>query len=242
MPLEGGPRCLTCGYDLTGLAADGVCPECGLNIFVSLHRDHAPLERAHPRTLRRMVWGATIVMIAGVGVAASSLILGDLFSRPTLVIAGLPEWTVYAGLVLSIVAHAVGAWFLATPDDRHVTPVHTGAATRATAATLLAALTLVCAGQLAGGTESLIAGVALVFLVATASHAIASILLIRKLGRLAGSETLAEAAGVVVVLAPLLTLACFPSRGFGLAFAALAISGLAWALRSRTRELLQRAA
>lgn len=73
-----GVPCIDCRYDLTGLAADDVCPECGGSIVASVRRwQHPiirPLERSDRSYVRRLFAGSIVLTLAW-ACAALTLIL-----------------------------------------------------------------------------------------------------------------------------------------------------------------------
>ncbi|MEO1130980.1 MAG: hypothetical protein AAFX05_14905 [Planctomycetota bacterium] len=58
--VQPGVHCIQCGYDLSGLPADGVCPECGLPIERSLRSNM--LIDASPEYVRKLARGLSLVL------------------------------------------------------------------------------------------------------------------------------------------------------------------------------------
>ncbi len=105
--------CVGCGYDLFEQPFSGHCPECGLEIHVTLQRG---LEFASPTWLRRLVIG-------------QRLVIGCMIMTPALVVGFLGEsigggsfvrvsvWTVGAGVSLLLTGY-LGVWLLTSRDRR----------------------------------------------------------------------------------------------------------------------------
>lgn len=125
-------RCLTCGYDLTGICTperrEGECPECG----AAFHRRGLELARKRAGSVGRLVvelliaaGGTAVVMVMApmVGVALVALLVGE-FRDPRVVIgavAGLLValgWGVTSGLAVAASLHralpfvAPGSWLV----------------------------------------------------------------------------------------------------------------------------------
>jgi hypothetical protein len=110
--------CVRCEYDVTSIAPDGVCPECGLE------RTHSAmggaLAGAAPEYLRslmlglnQLIWACFMTFIAAMLLAASELIRdprGDF--GPILAILTAPS--VFAASLLAV----LGTWTLCKPDPR----------------------------------------------------------------------------------------------------------------------------
>jgi len=80
---------MSCGYDLHGLAQDGVCPECAMKIQSSIH---AALELEHDAKLRRLPLPSWL-RIARSGYLAAA---GTLLSAPS----ALPPIREFFGLTV----------------------------------------------------------------------------------------------------------------------------------------------
>jgi hypothetical protein len=107
-PIGEGLKCTRCGYNLRGLATDGLCPECGTKITRSVHGNL--LRYADPDWLGKlrlgstlMLWNTLMSMLVGLGAAA---------------VAGLGLPIVLVGVV-SLVAGGMGLWamFLITTPE-----------------------------------------------------------------------------------------------------------------------------
>lgn len=71
-------RCIPCGYNLRGLALDGVCPECGTPVRQSLLRDD--LRLADPVWLRKIQRGLLLLMLA-IGAVVGTVLAFMLVAR-----------------------------------------------------------------------------------------------------------------------------------------------------------------
>lgn len=112
--------CLACGYDLKGLSAEGVCPECGAAVARSLKGNL--LEFADPEYLRTLnhgtvliIWGAFAPLLAGglaiaaYGLAQSGYLSAFMSGRGSEV---LPAALSAVGASVSLIG-----WFLFTRPD-----------------------------------------------------------------------------------------------------------------------------
>lgn len=103
--------CLKCGYELTGLAEDGACPECG----ASLRWNRELLATMGLERRRRIGFGALLIILSNVplGVASVWLIVtGGIPLSSESVEASLAGWTdaviplvIFAGELLAIPGH-----------------------------------------------------------------------------------------------------------------------------------------
>lgn len=101
-------RCVTCGYDLRGLDADGSCPECGTPISNSIRSDR--LVFANPAFVRRLRSGALtllLTLVTGAVIVVLSILSGIL-----MILAG-PFWLL---LPLVVLLHLAGWWVFASPE------------------------------------------------------------------------------------------------------------------------------
>jgi hypothetical protein len=106
---EGGPAayvrsevlCRRCGYDLRGLGADGRCPECGLEIWVTLTHVVDPMATRLPRLRDPLGVGNALLWLAFCMWAATLLLLAQ------------------AALVwmASVLPPRLGLWVVDVPDD-----------------------------------------------------------------------------------------------------------------------------
>ncbi len=97
--------CISCGYDLVGLGADGVCPECGHSIRKTLAAEQ--LASLPDGKLRSIQVGAVIV--------ASALCSGPLVGLATLFalrLAPMWVWLALGGIWIAVLT--VGLWLFAT--------------------------------------------------------------------------------------------------------------------------------
>lgn len=112
-----GPRpCMSCGYNLQGLRADGVCPECGRPIRsrkdVPRYTDN--LVNAPLGYLRVFSFGCLVLMLGGVGLIAALIVQYAGLSGPVLGLAAGVVW--YSGVMIVTQPRPVTA--AATVDPR----------------------------------------------------------------------------------------------------------------------------
>ncbi len=114
--------CRGCGYDLKGIAADGICPECASAVERSIHGDL--LQFCDPAWLDRLGQGLLLIfvgIIAGtvlqIGIMIASVIAGVIVAM-TGVPGAMTIVTVTGGLVMAIVTlvNVIGAWLVTTQD------------------------------------------------------------------------------------------------------------------------------
>lgn len=112
-PLDSSLLCVSCGYDLRGLPAEGACPECATPIARSLLGDRLAgadvrwLTLVH-RGQKLAAWGLTI-LIAGFGAFVALpfwLLLLSIGSGNRL--GGKVPWIVGFGLIGSVVLAGMG--------------------------------------------------------------------------------------------------------------------------------------
>lgn len=104
------PHCIICGYDLKGLARDGVCPECGTSVEQSYLPDL--LQNRSPEYLGQLRSGLSFVL-NGILAYVCVVVLG-IFSA-FVSVTGAELFLAFAGTACSI-AILVGWWRLTTPD------------------------------------------------------------------------------------------------------------------------------
>lgn len=114
-PPATGIACMRCAYDLTGLGVEGVCPECGCMVRVSLAHADGLVARRLPRWLRTFrtmyfaIWG--MVMVSPVAVPWLPVAMG-LVARVSVgesfffVVVGCALLTALAGLGLYMLLEA----------------------------------------------------------------------------------------------------------------------------------------
>jgi hypothetical protein len=143
-----GVRCVRCGYELRGLRADGVCPECGGEIRRTLMGDL--LMFADAGYVRTLKIGATLAL-AGIIAALCTVFGGVGLMMLEMTGSGGQTWlfpTVLGVGGLGFAAFTlVGWWLLSTPD-----PGRLGADTGVTSRKVVRAGVLM---TLAGWTTSL---------------------------------------------------------------------------------------
>jgi len=123
--VERGVMCIICEYELGGLAADGVCPECSTAIERSLRGDWLRYEEPQwlarvARGLRLMRWGVLCAALGFVSVIAMALVIGLLVgsggSQGSTLLVGVVAVAMGAlmmGLMLtSAVLYGLGCWWV----------------------------------------------------------------------------------------------------------------------------------
>lgn len=107
-----GGVCRKCGYDLTGLRDGARCPECGGPLSSARTRRYGDQMLDAPR---RWLWiysiGSALLAVSGAG-AVAFLIAFAVLRRP---VPSWPSGIALAGVVLTGVAWAVGAWIVSGP-------------------------------------------------------------------------------------------------------------------------------
>jgi hypothetical protein len=110
--------CVGCGYDLVGLAEDGVCPECGVAIGRSVSGDHLfasskEYREKLARGARLAVWGAWAGWVSLGLLGPYWVAIGAAFA-PRFALA----WAWTAGVAIGLALHLSGrGWLLLTGDD-----------------------------------------------------------------------------------------------------------------------------
>ncbi|MCA9288903.1 MAG: hypothetical protein KDA05_09990 [Phycisphaerales bacterium] len=89
--VEGDVPCRRCGYSLLGLECDGVCPECGAPVRVSLMGDY--LAAADPDHISRLLRGAMMVELS--------------------VYLGVLTWCVASPIAIAVMAPVWSSWWTA---------------------------------------------------------------------------------------------------------------------------------
>jgi hypothetical protein len=108
------PLCLRCGYNLRGLDAEKVCPECGLGVARSLD-PRSEFHRGRPIWLNRLAAGARLLLTTQIGVLV--LLFSFIFASPYLERL-LSTWAIIAILGLFAVMHCVALLLLTWPENR----------------------------------------------------------------------------------------------------------------------------
>lgn len=119
--------CARCGYNLRGLTAEGVCPECGAQVARSLKGNL--LEFASPEYLRSLYRGATLV-IAG---SIAKIVLGIFVTIVLVAVQGISQaaagggiggrWTEVVPKMVEVFTAGViacGWWLFSAPDPAMV--------------------------------------------------------------------------------------------------------------------------
>ncbi len=114
--------CRGCGYDLKGIAADGICPECASAVERSIRGDL--LQFCDPAWLDRLGQGLLLIfvgIIAGtvlqIGIMIAAVIAGAIVTT-TGAPGAMTIVMVTGGLVMAIVTlvNVIGAWLVTTQD------------------------------------------------------------------------------------------------------------------------------
>lgn len=126
--------CRKCGYNLRGLGSDGLCPECGTPIAVSISGDL--LRYCEPAWVQRLARGARLI-IAGVAViilgAIASVVIGAVSGIRGTSPAILSALAGFAGNALIV----IGSWLVTSPDPSGIGEDKYGTARRIIRITLL---------------------------------------------------------------------------------------------------------
>jgi hypothetical protein len=199
--------CLKCGYSLRGLASSGVCPECGTEVARSLqgnllrYSDRAYLLVLHRGAIIAEVAIAATIIIAVVQIGAGAAL------GPTPGILAAFQLASAAASVASL----VGWWMVTSPD-----PAFVGRDTGASSRKVLRVTLAISAGFLlvrqvmfaaalwttAGGSFSLLGGVALISGLAWIVSYFATMLYVRWLGRRVPDEKLVRRVRLLLWLGP----------------------------------------
>jgi hypothetical protein len=109
--VSSAPLCLRCGYDLRGLEADKVCPECGLGVGRSLD-PQSEFHRGRPIWLNKLSTGSRLLLATQAGLL-TFLFIG--------VLAGPVDWIPpqAAGGVLIVLSftHCISLLLLTWPEN-----------------------------------------------------------------------------------------------------------------------------
>jgi hypothetical protein len=97
--------CLSCGYNLRGLAPNGSCPECGRAIADSLRGGRLPF--ADPLWIDRVANGA------------GWLAVGQLVSVFSCDVSGAEPVTIFLFEAVPVGILLLGVWRFTTPRSRH---------------------------------------------------------------------------------------------------------------------------
>lgn len=151
--------CVSCGYNVRGLPADGACPECGTPIPASLHG--RLLRYASPGYLAMLHRGAVVVETA---IAAQAvMVMAAVFLPWFTSRAGAPAWLKAVAIAADGVTTALSVlgligWWMLSSRDPGEGPEAPGRITRivlrwAVAAQLAAALGSLVVGAVLSGTR-----------------------------------------------------------------------------------------
>lgn len=253
------PACIGCGYDLTGLARDAACPECGTPVA----RSYAPdrLENRSGAYLAQLSSGLKFV-IAGTLCSLGVILL----TIPAFIVAeavwsssDAAERVVrFVGEVLGLLCSAavlLGWWWITTPDPARVGTDLDVAPRRIVRTTVLIQI----AGEVLGaattglsvsipsleasvGMESLLGAVSLVAAIAWAVQFFAAMLYIRWLARRIPDPGLEGRAKQLTWLGPVLFVLGWPCLGIGPLIALILYLGLLVGLRRTVVRVLASAA
>lgn len=101
---------MTCGYSLTGLPEDGVCPECACTVALSRRvHDQARHERPPwPRPLRfaKIAWLVAIAGVLALPILLKALNQGRAISRSPFF--AYWEWALFAAFALGLLVCIIG--------------------------------------------------------------------------------------------------------------------------------------
>ena len=256
--LEADPRrCISCGYDLTGLPADAACSECGTPVAASLaggglrHREPEYIDR-----LRRGAMLAHIAILTAVAVIVLGFFAAIVVSNPGIAggfLAGLIQlFVTFGGLAPGVIA-AIGWWMLTTPDPARSRfapanlPRQTARWTSVISLGLGAILTVLSlamptathfptatGGQMPPGRLAVFLGFALLYLCDLASwvtHWFSGVTYIKDLASWMASDAIVRQARRRIWLCPLFFLAGFIFCGIGPLVAVVLYYGLLINLR-----------
>lgn len=140
LPIE-GVSCKQCGYDLSGLSEEGVCPECGYSIERSLTEDL--LENSSPGYLASLHLGVFLILTA---IILKLLIFISAFAfGVTIAISGgsmvILSYSLLMASFLAAIFVAVGWWKFSAPD-----PAFTGQLNGSTSRKVVRVTTLIIGG------------------------------------------------------------------------------------------------
>ncbi len=113
MKVPDGTPCPRCGYELTGLDPQGLCPECGSPVELALKPDY--LVYTSPEYVAKLHTGAFLVVLAMV-VMIGSVLLAMLFAVSGLWSGGGADLLgTLAGFAIGVLS-LTGWWLLSSPD------------------------------------------------------------------------------------------------------------------------------
>lgn len=113
-PSPDGKSCMNCGYALDGLALEGVCPECGTAVQLSLRPDR--LVFASPQWLRRLYRGFVDLEISVAFLIVSTILGGAATNLGVMAVP--PIAVIWVGTALNLLFTLVelwGWWLVTTP-------------------------------------------------------------------------------------------------------------------------------
>jgi hypothetical protein len=113
----GYPQCIGCGYDLSGVSADGRCPECAVPVVRTLQGDR--LRFSPPEYLATLKQGATVTavgvltwLILKAAAFAAALVTGRWLDDPPPQPHPVLSWLTGGALLVAL----YGWWRLGAPD------------------------------------------------------------------------------------------------------------------------------
>jgi len=111
--VETDAPCHRCGYNLRGLAINGCCPECGIEVAVSLGGDH--LRYCEPVYVRRLATGCNWIA-SGIKWSLVAVFFFRLFACAGAI---SPKFQILIASILVLawsLAQGVGGWLMTASD------------------------------------------------------------------------------------------------------------------------------
>ncbi len=117
--------CRQCGYNLRGMAADKLCPECGTEVGRSLLGDQ--LRYSEPRWVRKLARGLRWIFISVIMLLL--MIASGMLMLPIMIFLGdqfglIPFFMAALGLLMFVcpVCYLLGVWFLTSREPLVIEP------------------------------------------------------------------------------------------------------------------------